>query len=88
VFSLRSQFFQSLRHLSSQPKLLSATRRFDNTAKVCNSFLFAISTVTPGMIFTLPANFLPVQPRRTKRLPPNKDFPYSDQTFGPRRSGP
>ncbi|GHU79149.1 hypothetical protein FACS1894191_1300 [Clostridia bacterium] len=32
VCSLRSQFFQSLRHLSSQPNVLSTTQRFGRTA--------------------------------------------------------
>lgn len=46
----RSQFFQSLRHFSSQEKLLSTTQRLGMTAKAWSPFRFAISTVTPSSI--------------------------------------
>jgi len=37
VFSLRSQFFQSRRHFSSQPKDRSTIQRLGSTANVCSS---------------------------------------------------
>lgn len=41
VLSLRSQFFHSLRHLSSQAKERSTIHRFGMTTKVCSSLRFS-----------------------------------------------
>ena len=48
VLSFLSQFFQSRRHFSSQPKDRSTTHLCGSTAKVCNSWRRATSTVAPN----------------------------------------
>lgn len=63
---VRSQFFHSLRHFSSQEKLLSTTQRFGITTKVCNSFRLAISVVACKMLLTASANGFPVYPPSAK----------------------
>ncbi len=49
VFSLRSQFFQSLRHFSSHPKQRSTTQRLGITANLWSSLRLATSTVEPSV---------------------------------------
>ena len=60
VLSLRSQFFQSLRHFSSQAKDRSTTQRLGMTAKVCNSLRLATSTSAPMSSWTACAKFSPL----------------------------
>ena len=60
VLSLRSQFFQSLRHFSSQANERSTTHLFGMTVNLCNSLRLAISTGQPSKSFTALAKFSPV----------------------------
>ncbi len=60
VLSLRSQFFQSLRHFSSQPNERSTTQRLGMTANVCSSLRLATLTVVPSVSRTPVAKGSPV----------------------------
>ena len=65
VFNFRSQFFQSLRFFSSQPKERSTTHLFGSTTKEWSSFLFTTSTDAWIISFTCVANFSPRYPPST-----------------------
>jgi hypothetical protein len=62
VLSLRSQFFHSLRHFSSHPKLRSTTHRLGIILKVWSSLRLAIVTLHPSISWTFVAKDSPVYP--------------------------
>ena len=68
IKSLRSQFFQSLRNLSSQPKRRSTTQRRGSTTNLCNSLRFTTSTCAPQISLTWLAKRSPEYPPSTRNL--------------------
>ncbi len=60
VFSLRSQFFHSRRHFSSQAKLRSTIQRFGSTTKACSSLRLTTCTVASIRAITPSAKGWPV----------------------------
>lgn len=88
VLSLRSQFFHSLRHFSSQAKDRSTTQRLGMTAKACNSLRLATSTSASIRSLTASAKGVPLYPPSTRTFPARrKSFLARDNAFSaPARS--